>query len=116
MSPGAPDVWLLSRCKTESVKFLCWFGSSPVAVTAANADSATPPVAMTDWPQTASPASATRPAHESEYWLTVMSRSSLADEEAIRTPPTPSDAMQISDEEEFLSLTFNCNVLMISGN
>ena len=55
--------------------------------------------------------------------LTVMSRSSLADEEVIQAPTTPSDAMQISDvasnsdsEEESLSLTFNCVVYMISGN
>ena len=44
-----------------------------------------------------------------------MSRSSLADEEAIRTPTTPSDTMQISDEEDFLTLTFNCTVVMVSG-
>ena len=44
-----------------------------------------------------------------------MSRSSLADEEAIRTPTTPSDAMQISDEEDFLTLKFNCTVVMLSG-
>ena len=45
-----------------------------------------------------------------------MSRSSPDDEEVIQAPTTHSDAMQVSDEEEFLSLTFNCNVLMISGN
>ena len=45
-----------------------------------------------------------------------MSRSSLADEEVIQAPTTPSDAMQVSDEEEFLvNMPFNCNVLMISG-
>ena len=44
------------------------------------------------------------PAREAEYWLTMLSRLSLDDEQATPTPPpTPSEAMQISDEEEYLT-------------
>ena len=49
---------------------------------------------------------------------TVMPRSPLAEEtaEAIHTPTTPSDPGQVSGDEEFLTLKFNCSVVMTSGN
>ena len=66
MSAGAPNAWLLSRCKTESVKSqVVWLKSSPCHSRKRKHGHSS--LAMTDWPQTVSPASAARPARESMH-------------------------------------------------